>query len=113
MTDDFDVQRAMSDLTAGLALRQNQARLSFSERCGAFCALYNKTPQSIVALAFGITKTTASLLAGCLPEGLDHKSVGLGFSEVVDGRVVPLEIVTDHNPNRSRDWRARYQELAR
>ena len=79
MTDMFDAQRALEELTSGLHLSQNQARLSFRERCGAFCALYQKTPHSIVARAFGITKATASMLAGCLPDGLDHKVKTLGL----------------------------------
>jgi hypothetical protein len=62
----FDVKKAMAELTADqpdFAAR----KLSFEEKCGAFAALYGGARHSVVARAFGVTPTTVSLLAGCLP----------------------------------------------
>jgi hypothetical protein len=130
MTDAFDAAKALAELRAGLRPQANQAKLSFSERCGAFCALYQKTPHSIVARAFGITKTTASLLAGCLPEGMDHRVKTMGFEERTvmdtsyqgeDGNgvpykaTVPVDVIIDYDPNRKRNpsRKLRYQDVAR
>jgi hypothetical protein len=131
MTDTFDAIKALSELRAGLRPQENQAKLSFSERCGAFCALYEKTPHSIVARAFGITKTTASWLAGCLPDGIDHRVKTIGFEdrtvsdESADGAFykanapqivsVPVDVIIDYDPNRNRNpnRKLRYQDVAR
>jgi hypothetical protein len=42
------------------------SRLTFSERCGAFFALQTGYSQKVIARAFGVHSSTASLIAHCL-----------------------------------------------
>ena len=89
----------------------SQKRLSFSDQCAAFCALYHgKLPLSVVAMAFDITKATASLIGGCVRDDPDPYVEIVSFK---DG-VLQDEIENrDPNLRRSSSRRPRYQAVAR
>jgi len=61
-------------------------KLSFSEKCGAFAALYGGAHNNVVARAFNVTPTTVSLLACCLRDDPDPDRKRLLYDP--------------HNPNR-------------
>jgi hypothetical protein len=63
-----DATEMMKEDLRRLAIEGNLTgrRLSHSERCGAFYALYWGYSRAVVADAFGVTPTTTSLIADCL-----------------------------------------------
>jgi hypothetical protein len=61
----FDPRKAIAELV-GAEPTEKARRLTFYDQCSAFYALYNGARPKVVAAAFGVTKTTVSLIGGCL-----------------------------------------------
>ena len=79
-------------------------KLTFSEQCGAFAALYAGVRNQIVARAFGVSLQCASKISGCLEYDPDpyHEEEG------VEGK-----ILMDHNRNRNPSRRRHYETVGR
>ena len=106
----FDGAAALADMARD-SVAFSQQRLSFSDQCGAFCALYHgKLPLSVVAKAFDITKTTASLIGGCLR---DDPAPLVRSLSLTNGAVEEKTENRDQIRRRSVSRRPRYQAVAR
>lgn len=74
--------------SAGIELAETQTetagpKLPFLEQCLAFAALTNKIKPSVVALAFGLTRTAISQLHGCLhPTSRRYRRVRDEFAQL-------------------------------
>ena len=93
-------------------------KLTFTEKCGAFAALYAGVRNQVVARAFGISIQAVSKLSGCLE--YDPDPYRREVTEVVTDpshphRVEMVERVTthDHNRNRNPNRFRHYQDVAR
>ena len=107
---DFDGVEALAKM-ARESVDFSQKRLSFADQCAAFCALYHgKLPLSVVAMAFDITKATASLIGGCLR---DDPAPFVHVVDVRHGEVLDKIENRDPNLHRSVSRRPRYQAVAR
>ena len=81
-------------------------KLTFTEQCGAFAALYGGQRNAIVARAFGISLQTTSKLSGCLeidPDPYRYVAQGDDTSKVL----------MDHNRNRKFERARFYPAVAR
>ena len=87
-------------------------KLTFTEQCGAFAALYAGVRNQVVARAFGVSLQCASKISGCLEYDPDPYRV-----EYADGQNADLEmpqkVLRDHNRNRSPARHRHYETVAR
>ena len=92
-------------------------KLTFTEKCGAFAALYAGIRNQVVARAFGISIQATSKLSGCLeydPDPYRREVV----EEITDSthphRVEMVERATlrDHNRNRNPARQRHYRDVA-
>ena len=90
-------------------------KLTFSEKCGAFAALYAGVSNKVVAYAFGLAAQTVSKLSGCLE--YDPEPYKREVMEVADEKhrveVVENKIMRDHNERRNPARHRHYNDVAR
>ena len=87
-------------------------KLTFTEKCGAFAALYAGVRNQVVARAFGISIQAVSKLSGCLeydPDPYRHEYTP-GQNADLD---MPAKILRDHNRNRNPNRFRHYQDVGR
>ena len=83
VVEKFDYKAEMEKLRRTSLRRRARVahKLAFSEQCAAFAAMYCCSAQNqIVARAFGISRQTASYIAGCLerdpnPTRIEEKTI--------------------------------------
>ena len=83
-------------------------KLTFSEQCGAFAALYAGVQNKTVARAFGISIQAASYISGCLENDPDPYRLEYQPNENHD-LDAPRKVFMDHNRNRNPARRKRYR----
>ena len=80
-------------------------KLTFTEQCGAFAALYGGQMNRVVARAFGLSVQTVSNLSGCLENDPDpYRFVRLPRDRDDPGSnddPQSVKTLMDHNRNRS------------
>ena len=90
-------------------------KLTFTEKCGAFAALYAGVSNKVVARAFGLAAQTVSKLSGCLD--YDPDPYKLEVVEVADDRhrveVIERKVRRDHNERRKPNRHLHYNDVAR
>ena len=79
-------------------------KLTFTQQCGAFAALYAGVRNQVVARAFGVSLQCASKISGCLEYDPDPYRE----EEGVEGK-----ILMDHNRNRSPARHRHYENVGR
>ena len=87
-------------------------KLTFTEQCGAFAALYDGVRNQTVARAFGVSLQCASKISGCLeydpdPYRLEYDK---GANPDFD---TPTKVMRDHNRNRKPARHRHYESVAR
>ena len=97
----------LDDLKAAIAAEGRGAarKLTFSEHCGAFAALYGGAKPKVVAKAFGISPQTVSYLSGCLESDPDPYRYEIDpKTDMATGRKVNLDHDRSRSPNRVRHY---------
>ena len=87
-------------------------KLTFTEKCGAFAALYDGVANKVVARAFDLAPQTVSKLSGCLendPEPYRHE---YAKGQNADTEM-PHKVVHDHNARRNPNRHLHYNDVAR
>ena len=89
-------------------------KLTFTEKCGAFIALYDGVANAVVARAFGLASQTVSKLSGCLEYDPDpyHYEYATGEGHNPDLEM-PEKVLRDHNARRSPNRHLHYNDVAR
>jgi hypothetical protein len=90
-------------------------KLTFSEKCGAFAALYAGVSNLVVARAFSLAPQTVSKLSGCLENDPDHYLTEPDREPTAkhpDG-VPGQRILMDHNLRRNPNRHLHYNDVAR
>ena len=86
-------------------------KLTFTQQCGAFAALYSGVRNQVVARAFGISVQCASFISGCLDN--DPAPYRTIVKDVGNGVIEKETIMWDHNRNRKPSRRKRYEDVGR
>ncbi len=112
ITIEPETPRTASDMLAEALIGEKigARRLTFSEQCGAFAALYGGMRNQVVARAFGVSLQCVSKISGCLEYDPDP------YRFEVDPKtdlVQDEKILMDHNRNRSPSRRRHYEDVAR
>jgi hypothetical protein len=87
-------------------------KLTFTQKCGIFAALYGGARNAVIARAFGLTPQTVSKLAGCLENDPDpyRYEYQPGQNQDLD---TPVRVMRDHNRNRRVRRLLHYPDVAR
>ena len=85
-------------------------KLSFRDQCAAFGASYGGAANKVLTLAFNISPTTASNIAGCLEQDPSPTRTDL---KMEDGQVTEYHWEEDHNKRRNPNRSRRYEAVAR
>ena len=94
-------------------------KLTFTEKCGAFAALYSGVRNQVVARAFGISLQCASKISGCLEYDPDPYREEYAIGQRADGTFhnpdleAPAKVLKDHNRNRNPNRHRHYQDVGR
>jgi hypothetical protein len=106
----YNPRAALAQLVQGQRERRGR-KLSFTDQCAAFCALYDGVDSIVVARAFGISQTAASQIGGCLQTDPRPYTIGAGHDE--NGHVIEKVLRhRDMNRHRMPDRIQRYQRVA-
>lgn len=111
------MEKTLEDLKAEALAGQwlGGRKLTFSEKCGAFAALYAGVSNMVVARAFGLAPQTVSKLSGCLE--YDPEPYKREVMEVADEHhrveIVENKIMRDHNERRNPARHLHYNDVAR
>ena len=87
-------------------------KLTFTEQCGAFAALYAGVRNQVVARAFGVSLQCASKISGCLEYDPEPYRVEYAAGQNADLEM-PQKVLRDHNRNRSPARHRHYETVAR
>ena len=94
-------------------------KLTFTEKCGAFAALYSGVRNQVVARAFDISVQATSNLSGCLEYDPDPYRQEHATGQRADGTFhnpdleAPMKVLMDHNRHRNPARRRHYQDVGR
>ena len=116
-----EIDRTAEEMLAEALVGEKVAarKLTFTEKCGAFAALYSGVRNQVVARAFDISVQATSNLSGCLEYDPDPYREEYATGQRADGSFhnpdleAPARILMDHNRHRNPNRHRHYQDIGR